>query len=257
MLKNKKIIVVLPAFNAEKTLKKTVDEIPKDLVDDIILVDDSSSDKTVKISQKLGLKTFRLKENRGYGANQKTCYQKALELGADIVVMIHPDYQYSPKYIPRLINPIVEEKADAVFGSWMIFPTNALRGGMPYWKYLGNIFLTKIENLVLGLNLSEYHCGLRAYSKKVLETVNFQENSDGFVFDSEIIIQLKIHHFRIKEIPIETRYFKEASMISFFKSIGYGFDILKILCQFKLSSWGIIKIPKFQNELKRTDKDNY
>lgn len=248
MLNRPKIIAVLPAYNAEKTLKLTVDDINKNtgLVDEIILVDDGSVDNTVKISRELGLNTFVHKTNKGYGGNQKTCYQEALIAGADVVVMVHPDHQYDPKYIPELVKPIINGECDAVFGSRMMAPKEAIKGGMPYWKYLANIFLTKIENLVLRLNLTEYHSGFRAYSKKVLTTLPLDLNSNDFVFDTEIIIQLKINGFKIKEIPINTKYFKDASSISFYQSVRYGFAILKNLTAYFLTQTNIKKYRRYE-----------
>ncbi|MBL7141533.1 glycosyltransferase family 2 protein [Patescibacteria group bacterium] len=240
-----KIIAVLPAYNAEKTLKKTLDDIDQNWVDEIILVDDASQDNTVKVAKKLGINTFRHQRNLGYGGNQKTCYQQALKLEADIVIMVHPDHQYDPTYIPQIVLPIIRGRSDAVFGSRMMVKGWALEGGMPFWKYLANILLTKIENLVLGLKLTEYHSGFRAYSRQILKIVPFKLNSNDFVFDTEIIIQLKIHGFKIREIPITTRYFKEASMIGFKRSIQYGLDVLKALLDFVLSKWRIKKDPRF------------
>ncbi len=240
-----KIISVLPAYNAEKTLKKTLEDIDENWVDKIILVDDASADKTVETARNCGLETFVHKKNLGYGGNQKTCYKKALERGADIVIMVHPDHQYDPTYIPQIILPIMRGQADAVFGSRMMVRGWALEGGMPWWKYLANIFLTKMENLVLGLKLTEYHSGFRAYSRKILETVRFDLNSNDFVFDTEIIIQLKIHKFKIKEIPITTRYFKNASSVGFRKSVDYGLSILKSLVMYILTRLKIKTSPQF------------
>lgn len=235
MMDNKKIVAILPAYNAAKTLEKTVKDIPSDLVDDIILVDDASKDNTVEIAKKLGLKVFVHPVNRGYGGNQKTCYKEALKIDADIVVMVHPDFQYDPKFIPELIKPLVKDEADAVFGSRMLVPKNAIAGGMPYWKFVANIFLTALENLVLGLRLSEFHSGFRAYSSRVLKAIPFEENSDDFVFDTEIIIQMKKAGIcRIKEIPISTRYFPDASMISFIRSSSYGLSILSNMIKYLL-----------------------
>lgn len=242
---NHKIIVVLPAYNAAKTLKNTINDIPREWVDEIILVDDASQDNTIAVAEKLGLKTFTHTENLGYGGNQKTCYQQALKLGADIIIMVHPDHQYDPAYIPQLIIPLVEKKAEAVFGSRMINKKWAREGGMPYWKYLGNIFLTKLENLVLKLNLTEYHSGFRAYSRKILKTVPYHLNSNDFVFDTEIIVQIKINNFKIKEIPIKTRYFKDASSVNLYQSTKYGFSILWTLIKFKLADWDIKKDQQF------------
>lgn len=233
--KNRKIIAILPAYNAARTLEMTVDDIPRDWVDEIILVDDASKDDTVAIAKKLGLVTFVHEKNRGYGGNQKTCYKKALEAGADIVAMVHPDHQYDPKMIPDLVKPLLLDQADAVFGSRMLIPKNAIKGGMPYWKFVANIFLTAIENMILGFHLSEYHSGFRAYSSRVLKTVPLEENSDDFVFDTEIIVQMRKAGFsRIKEISIITRYFPEASMIGFWKSAFYGLSILWVMIKYLL-----------------------
>lgn len=240
-----KTIVVLPAYNAAKTLAKTVSDIPKDCVDEIILVDDASSDKTTEAANKLGLVTFTHKKNSGYGANQKTCYLEALKRGADIVVMVHPDYQYDPRAIPELIAPIKEGRADAVFGSRMM-KGGALEGGMPMWKYNANILLTALENVCLGTYLTEYHSGFRAYSRKYLERVNFLANSNGFVFDTEIIVQGIINNMRIEEIPIRTRYFDEASTIKLIPSILYGLGILRTLLKFILYKFGLIKFKQFE-----------
>ena len=232
---NKKVIVVLPAYNAAKTLEQTVGDIPRQWVDDIILVDDASKDDTVEIARKLGLKVFVHPKNRGYGGNQKTCYSEALKLNADIIVMVHPDFQYDPKMIPDLIQPLLRGESDAVFGSRMISLKNALAGGMPYWKFVANIFLTAIENLILGFHLSEYHSGFRAYSREVLNKLLLEENSDDFVFDTEIIVQMRKAGFsRIKEISILTRYFPEASMIGFWRSSFYGLSILKVMIKYLL-----------------------
>src|SRR3989338_4336580 len=206
MVPDKKIVVVLPAYNAAKTLEKTLFAIPKDWVDDIVLVDDASKDDTVAVSRKLGLKTFVHKKNLGYGGNQKTCYQEALKLGADIAVMVHPDFQYDPVFIPEMVQLLANDKGDAVFGSRMKIKANALKGGMPYWKFVANIFLTMIENIILDNHLTEYHSGFRAYNKKVMQ-LPLNLNSDNFVFDTEIIVQMKIAGLRIKEIPISSIYF--------------------------------------------------
>jgi len=243
--KDMKVIVVLPAFNAEKTLVKTVDDIPKDIVDRIILTDDKSSDNTVKIARKLGLEVLKHKKNLGYGANQKTCYRKALEEGADIVIMVHPDYQYDPTLIPRLIEPIQKGEADAVFGS-RIIKGGAIEGGMPAWKRNANILLTAIANIVLGTYLSEFHSGFRAYSANLLRTVNFERNSNKFIFDTEIIVQAIMHHFKIDEIPIQARYFDEASKIKPFAGIAYVLGILKTLLKYQLHIKGLYKFRQFE-----------
>jgi len=242
--RQKKVIVVMPAYNAEKTLERTYSDIPREWVDEIILVDDASSDGTVELARKLGLRVLAHEKNRGYGGNQKTCYREALRLGGDIMIMVHPDHQYDPKIIPQLILPLLNEECDAVFGSRML-GGRALEGGMPRWKYLANIFLTTLENAAFGMSLTEYHSGLRAYSRRYLERVKLELNSDDFVFDSEIIAQAAIRGLRIQEIPIATRYFEEASQIGFLRSVVYGLSILKTLVKFKLHKWGIKKFEQF------------
>ena len=239
-----KVIVVMPAYNAEKTLERTLDDIPRAWVDNIILTDDRSRDGTVDLARRLGLKVFVHESNRGYGANQKTCYAQALKMGGDIMVMVHPDHQYDPRVIPQLILPLLNEECEAVFGSRML-GGRPLEGGMPRWKYLANIFLTALENAVFYMYLTEYHSGLRAYSRRYLQTVNFQANSDDFVFDSEIIAQGVIHGMRIREIPIETRYFPEASQIGLGRSLVYGLSILKMLVKFKLHKKGLVQYRMF------------
>lgn len=234
----------MPAYNAEKTLERTLKDIPNDCVDEIILTDDCSQDGTVELAKKLGLQVFVHQKNMGYGANQKTCYDEAFKLGGDIIVMVHPDHQYDPKVIPQLIKPLLNEECDAVFGSRML-GGRPLEGGMPKWKYLANIFLTAFENAVFYMYLTEYHSGFRAYSRKYLETVKYKLNSDDFVFDSEIIAQGVVHNIRIKEIPIQTRYFKDASQIGFWRSVVYGLSILKMLVKFKLHKKGIKKFRMF------------
>jgi len=242
--RSKRVIVVMPAYNAEKTLERTLDDIPRDWVDEIILVDDGSRDRTVEIARGLGLRVFVHEENKGYGGNQKTCYREALRLGGDIMVMVHPDHQYDPTVMPQLITPLLNNECDAVFGSRML-GGQPLEGGMPKWKYLGNIFLTALENAAFYMYLTEYHSGLRAYSRRYLETVRFELNSDDFVFDSEIIAQGVTHKMRIREIPITTRYFEEASKIGFLRSVVYGLSIIKMLVKFKLHKKGIIRSAQF------------
>jgi len=242
--RSKKVVVVMPAYNAEKTLERTLDDIPRDWVDEIVLVDDRSRDRTVEIAHGLGLRVFVHEKNKGYGGNQKTCYREALRLGGDIMVMVHPDHQYDPTVIPQLITPLLNDECDAVFGSRML-GGRPLEGGMPKWKYLGNIFLTAMENAAFYMYLTEYHSGLRAYSRRYLETVKFELNSDDFVFDSEIIAQGVIHKMRIREIPIATRYFEEASRIGFLRSVVYGLSILKTLVKFKLHKKGIVRSGQF------------
>lgn len=237
-LRTKKVIVVLPAYNAEKTLRATYDDIPKDWVDDIVLVDDASRDHTMDLARELGLKTIVHPRNRGYGGNQKTCYHTALEMGGEIIVMVHPDHQYDPRIIPALITPLLNDECDAVFGSRML-GGRPLEGGMPKWKYFANLFLTMVENATFYVFLSEYHSGFRAYSRKYLQTVNFEANSDNFVFDTEIIAQGVAKGLLIREIPIQTRYFNEASQISFWRSVRYGLGILKRMVFYKLHKKGI------------------
>jgi glycosyltransferase involved in cell wall biosynthesis len=240
----KKVIVVMPAYNAAQTLERTLDDIPRDWVDEIILVDDRSRDDTVELAKKLGLRVFVHDKNIGYGGNQKTCYTEALKLGGEIMIMVHPDHQYDPRVIPQLVMPLLYEECDAVFGSRML-GGRPLEGGMPKWKYLANIFLTALENATFYMYLTEYHSGLRAYSRLYLETVNFMKNSDNFVFDSEIIAQGVLHRMRIKEIPIETRYFPDASQIGLGRSVVYGLSILMTLVKFKLHKKGLVKFEMF------------
>jgi len=240
-----KTVVILPAYNAAKTLKTTLDDIPRDFVDDIILVDDASKDNTVEIAKQLGIKRiFTHEKNRGYGANQKTCYTEALKIGADIVVMVHPDYQYDPKVIPQLIEPIKKGEADAVFGSRMM-KGGALEGGMPLWKHNANILLTALENVILHTYLTEYHSGFRAYSAKLLKSIKFNDNSDSFVFDTEIIVQVLLKGFKIDEVPIRTRYFPEASTVRFWQGVRYGIGILRTMVKYILHKKGIVKFKQF------------
>ncbi|OGD22911.1 MAG: glycosyl transferase family 2 [Candidatus Aminicenantes bacterium RBG_13_59_9] len=245
MNRTKKVIVVMPAYNAEKTLERTLADIPKEWVDDIILVDDFSKDGTVALARKLGLQVLVHDRNKGYGGNQKTCYREALKLGGEIMIMVHPDHQYDPRVIPQLVVPILNGECDAVFGSRML-GGRPLEGGMPKWKYLANIYLTAVENAAFYMYLTEYHSGLRAYSRRYLETVNFLANSDDFVFDSEIIAQGVSHGMRIKEIPIETRYFEEASRIGFLRSCVYGLSILKTILKYKLHKKRILRFEQFK-----------
>ncbi|MGA7617548.1 MAG: glycosyltransferase family 2 protein [Thermoanaerobaculia bacterium] len=243
---SKKVIVVLPAYNAEKTLHATWEDIPKEWVDEILLVDDCSSDRTVEVANSLGIRTVVHPKNRGYGGNQKTCYRTAMELGGDIMVMVHPDHQYDPKIIPELITPLIAGSCDAVFGSRML-GGRPIEGGMPKWKYFANLFLTMIENATFYVFLSEYHSGFRAYSRRYLESVNFEANSDNFVFDTEIIAQGVARQMRIREVPIATRYFDEASQIGFTRSVRYGLEILKTMIFYKLHKKGIYSHRIFRN----------
>jgi len=239
MISGKKVVVVLPAYNAEKTLKDTHDEIPGDIVDDIILVDDASSDHTVELANKLNLKTIVHPDNKGYGGNQKTCYREALKAGADIVIMLHPDYQYSPKLIASMAHLVASRHFDVVIGS-RILGTGALKGGMPLYKYISNRFLTLIQNLMLGYKLSEYHTGYRAFSRKVLELLPLEENSDDFLFDNQMLAQCIYNKFEIGEISCPTKYFPEASSINFIRSVEYGFGVLITSLQFFLCKKKII-----------------
>ncbi len=233
MIKGKpKIIVVMPAYNAEKTLEKTVRDIPPGLANEIIVVDDDSSDKTVKKAKELKLRTFVHPQNRGYGANQKTCYTLALNYGADIVVMIHPDYQYDSSLTEELVRPIIQGRFDIMLGSRIRTRKESLDGGMPLYKYLANRFLTIVENIVLGQNLSEYHTGFRAFHKRVLKEVAFHKFSDDFVFDQEILISSVQKGFRIGEIPVPVRYNPDSSSINFPRSVKYGFETLLALIKY-------------------------
>jgi len=250
MRQSNKVIVVMPAYNAEKTLKLTYERLPKDCVDLVILVDDSSTDETVQIAKELGLKIFLHSKNYGYGANQKTCYTEALKEQSGIVVMLHPDYQYDPALLPQLIEPIERGVADIVLGSRFLVD-DALKRGMPWWKYIANRFLTKIENIVLHQTLSEYHTGYRAYSRRFLESVPFILNSDKFVFDQEILAQAVHNGFRIAEIPVPAKYFPDASSAGFFDSLFYGFSILFLLFKYILDTSGIIRQKQFQSLVSR------
>ncbi|HPQ20243.1 MAG TPA: glycosyltransferase family 2 protein [Saprospiraceae bacterium] len=241
MYNDKKVVVVLPAYNASKTLSKTVREIPLGLVDDIVLCDDASRDETVLVARKLGIKhIIEHKINRGYGANQKSLYEKAQNLNADIVIMLHPDYQYTPKLIPSMVNIIGEDLYPVVLGS-RILGKGALKGGMPIYKYVANRFLTFFQNILLSQKLSEYHTGYRAFSKSVLESIKYQENSDDFVFDNEMLSQVVYKDFEIGEITCPTKYFEEASSINLTRSIKYGLGVLRVSIIFRLSKWGLIK----------------
>jgi glycosyltransferase involved in cell wall biosynthesis len=240
----RRICVVMPAYNAEKTLERTWRDLPGEWVDDVVVVDDASRDRTVEIARSLGLHVLAHPRNRGYGGNQKTCYREALARGADIAVMVHPDHQYDPKAIPALVAPLLRGECDAVFGSRML-GGRPLEGGMPKWKYLANIFLTAVANATFYVFLSEYHSGLRAYSRRYLETVNLESNSDDFVFDTEIIAQGVFAGLRIQEIPIQTRYFPEASQIGFRRSVRYGLAVLGVLARYKLQKKGLLASPLF------------
>jgi glycosyltransferase involved in cell wall biosynthesis len=241
MLLNKKIIVVLPAYNAAKTLERTYNEIPFDIVDEVVLVDDRSKDDTVEVGKRLGIRHIVQHDvNKGYGGNQKSCYNKALELGADIVVMLHPDYQYTPKLIPSMCYLIAQDLYPVVLGS-RILGKGALNGGMPLYKYIFNRFLTLSENIMIGQKLSEYHTGYRAFSRTVLESINYNINNDDFVFDNEMLSQIFMKKFEIAEITCPTKYFEDASSINFSRSMKYGLGVLRVSLTHRLHQWGIVK----------------
>jgi glycosyltransferase involved in cell wall biosynthesis len=242
-----KVVVVMPAYNAGRTLRLTYEELPKESVNLVILVDDGSKDQTLEIARELGLEIFVHDKNYGYGANQKTCYTEALKAGADIVVMVHPDYQYDPTLVPKMIEPIVRGEADLVLGSRLKGGGSAIAHGMPWWKYVSNRFLTGVENVSFGLDLSEYHTGYRAFSRDVLDAVNFRMNSDGFVFDQEIIAQCVTGGFRIAEIAVPVRYFPEASSAGFFASCGYGLKILWVVTRYLLHRFGLKRSRRLQS----------
>jgi glycosyltransferase involved in cell wall biosynthesis len=241
MIHNKKLVIVFPAYNAEETLKKTYDELPFDIVDEVVLVDDFSKDNTAKLASDLGIKhVIQHKENLGYGGNQKSCYNKALELGADIVVMVHPDYQYTPKLIHSMAYLISNEVYPVVLGS-RILGKGALKGGMPIYKYMANRVLTLIQNLLLRQKLSEYHTGFRAFSKEVLQEINFNGNSDDFIFDNQMLSQIVYFNYEIAEITCPTKYFKEASSINFKRSSVYGIGVLRVSIVHALCRLGITR----------------
>ncbi|MDX9883722.1 MAG: glycosyltransferase family 2 protein [Prolixibacteraceae bacterium] len=245
MLNNKKVIVVLPAYNAEKTLKITYTEIDSSIVDEVILVDDLSKDETVKLAKELGIRHIVVHEkNKGYGGNQKSCYNKALELGADIVIMLHPDYQYTPKLIPSMAHLIASGLYHAVLGS-RILGKGALKGGMPWYKYVANRLLTLFQNVMMNAKLSEYHTGYRAFSREVLETVKYNANSDNFVFDNQMLAQIWYAGYEIAEITCPTKYFDDASSINIRNSSVYGIGVLKTSILFRLQKWGLVKSKIF------------
>ena len=241
MIHGKKVIVVLPAYNAAKTLKTTYDEIDFELVDDVILVDDHSNDETVEVGRQLGIKhIIRHEQNRGYGGNQKSCYNKALELGGDIVIMLHPDYQYTPKLIPAMSHLIASGLYHVVLGS-RILGKGALKGGMPVIKYIANRGLTLFQNVLMNAKLSEYHTGYRAFSREVLEKVNYNANSNNFVFDNQMLAQIWYAGYEIAEITCPTKYFEEASSINLKNSSIYGIGVLKTAVEYRLQKWGLIE----------------
>jgi glycosyltransferase involved in cell wall biosynthesis len=241
MINGKKIVVVLPAYNAALTLKRTYDEIPFDIVDDVVLVDDHSKDNTAEVGRELGIKhVIRHETNKGYGGNQKTCYDKALEIGADIVIMLHPDYQYTPKLIQSMSHLIASELYPSVFGS-RILGKGALKGGMPMYKYIFNRCLTLTQNILINQKLSEYHTGYRAFNREILETISYHENSDDFVFDNQMISQIFYAGFQIAEITCPTKYFPEASSINFRRSATYGMGVLGVSFTHFFNKLGLAK----------------
>jgi glycosyltransferase involved in cell wall biosynthesis len=247
MIKNKKIVVVLPAYNASKTLEKTYSEIDFNIVDEVILVDDCSKDDTIEVARQIGIHhIIKHEKNKGYGGNQKTCYNKALELGADIVIMVHPDYQYTPLLIPSMSYLIANGLYHVVLGS-RILGKGALKGGMPWYKYVANRLLTFTQNVLMNAKLSEYHTGYRAFSKEVLQSVNYNINSDNFIFDNQMLAQIWYAGYEIAEITCPTKYFKEASSINIKNSSIYGIGVLKTSLQFRLQKWGIFRFRIFQN----------
>jgi glycosyltransferase involved in cell wall biosynthesis len=245
MVRNKKVVVVLPAYNAEKTLITTYREIPFDIVDEVILVDDASVDHTVAVAKSLHIRTLVHAKNLGYGGNQKSCYRAALEGGADIVVMLHPDYQYTPKLIPAMAFLLLSGEYDVVLGS-RILGGKAIQGGMPIYKYINNRLLTFIQNIMMGEKLSEYHTGYRAFTRKVLETISLDDNSNDFVFDNQMLSQILYARFRVGEITCPAKYFPEASSINFIRSMKYGLGCLNTAMKFRLNKWGIGHFKMFE-----------
>jgi glycosyltransferase involved in cell wall biosynthesis len=240
-----RVVIVMPAYNAARTLERTYADIPHDLVHHVILVDDVSNDETVDIAKRLGLEVIVHRQNLGYGGNQKTCYDRALEWGADVVVMLHPDYQYDATRIPALVAPIVAGQADLVLGSR--FLGDPIAGGMPKWKFVSNRFLTGLENAAFGLHLSEYHTGLRAYSRRLLESIPYELNSNDFVFDQELVAQVvAVGGMRIDEIAVPTRYFEEASSVGFRRSVVYGLSTLRVVTRYVLHRTGLRRSPKLR-----------
>jgi len=246
MYKGQKVVVVLPAYNAAQTLEITYQEIPLDLVDEVILCDDCSRDNTVDVARELGIQhIIRHENNKGYGGNQKSLYNKALEIGGDIVIMLHPDYQYTPKLIPAMVNILGEGLYPAVLGS-RILGMGALKGGMPLYKYVANRFLTFTQNLLINYKLSEYHTGYRAFHRELLEGIDFNANDDDFVFDNEMLSQIVYAGFDIAEVTCPTKYFEEASSINFRRSMKYGFGVLRVSLQHRLNKWGLLQLARYQ-----------
>ncbi len=251
MYKGKKVVVVLPAYNAALTLEQTYREIPFDLVDEVILCDDASRDHTIETAQRIGIQhIIRHEKNKGYGGNQKSLYNKALELGGDIVVMLHPDYQYTPKLIPSMVNIIGEGLYPVVLGS-RILGKGALSGGMPFYKYVANRFLTLTQNILVQYKLSEYHTGYRAFSREVLEGINFNANNDDFVFDNEMLSQIIFAKYHIAEVTCPTKYFEEASSINFSRSTKYGLGVLRVSLGHLLQRWGWVQLKMYEKPAPR------
>lgn len=248
MFNGKKVIVVLPAYNAALTLEKTYREIPFDIVDEVVLCDDASRDNTSELARQIGIQhVITHQNNRGYGGNQKTLYRKALELGGDIIIMLHPDYQYTPRLIPSMVNLIAQDLYPVVLGS-RILGKGALQGGMPLYKYIANRFLTFTQNLLINYKLSEYHTGYRAFNREVLETINFEANSDDFVFDNEMLSQIIYTGFHIAEVTCPTKYFEEASSINFRRSVRYGLGVLRVSCSHLLQRWGLLQLDMYKSK---------
>ena len=245
----KKVIVIMPAYNAEATLERTVSDIPNGIIDEVILVDDFSNDRTVEIAERLNLTVVKHNENRGYGANQKTCYDEALKRKPDSVVMIHPDYQYDPKIIPYALGFIEKDICDIIIGSRIRDRKEALDGGMPFYKYISNRILTTIENFALGQNLGDFHSGFRIYQRKVLENINYNNNSDDYIFDTEFLVQAIYFKYKIGDVPIPCRYFPEASSISLIRSIKYGCGCLIVVFQYLIQKFKFYSFMKFNEKV--------
>jgi len=256
MLNGKKLVVVMPAYNAFRTLRQTYSEVPLDVVDEVLLVDDASSDETVALARELGLTTFLHERNLGYGKNQKTCYREALKRNADIVIMLHPDYQYSPRLLTSLAGMIASGHYDIALGS-RILGVGALQGGMPRYKYVSNRFLTAAQNLLLGYKLSEYHTGFRAFSRRVLKSLPLEADTDDFLFDNEVLAQAIYFKFNIGEISCPTKYFPEASSISFKRSVRYGFGVLWTSLKFRMQKMGLAKFRMFDSASAKLPPDYY
>jgi glycosyltransferase involved in cell wall biosynthesis len=256
MLNGKRVVVVMPAYNASRTLRQTYNEVPLDVVDDVLLVDDASSDATVALARELGLTTFLHERNLGYGKNQKTCYREALKRDADIVIMLHPDYQYSPRLLTSLAGMIASGHYDIALGS-RILGVGALQGGMPRYKYISNRFLTAVQNLLLGYKLSEYHTGFRAFSRRVLKALPLEADTNDFLFDNEVLAQAIYFKFNIGEISCPTKYFPEASSISFKRSVRYGLGVLRTSLKFRIQKMGLAKFRIFDSNSAKLLPDYY